>query len=89
MFYDGKGRRGELVEKVGDPWHKQTIIDFFGEEKMKTWEDNRMVKLDFISSQNCIFGAYVNKINTFVFWCMVIILGPHFRLHLVRGPKAL
>ena len=36
MFYDGKGRRGELVEKVGDPWHKQTIIDFFGEEKMKT-----------------------------------------------------
>ena len=49
---------------------------FWGEEKMKTREDKRMVKLDFFS-QNCLFGAYIKNINTFTFWCMVIPLGPH------------
>lgn len=42
----------------------------------KTSEANRMVKLDF-AFQNCHFCAYIEKINTFIFWSMIIPLGPH------------
>ena len=41
---------------------------------MKTREDKRMVKL---FSHNCLFGAYVDKISTFIFRCTVIPLGSH------------
>jgi len=49
----------------------------FGEEKMKTTKDKRMVKLEFHS--NMPFWTYINlkKFSTFNLRCMVIPLGPH------------
>ena len=45
---------------------------------MKTREDKRMVKLDFLFLfQNCLFGTYIRS-NDHVFT---------YSLHLVRGPK--
>ena len=47
---------------------------------MKTRENKRMVKLDgflFIFPQNYPFWTCIlEKISTFIFWCMIIPLGP-------------
>ena len=48
---------------------------FFGEEKMKTREDKRIVKLDF--STTAFFGHVLKKISASIFWCMVSPLDPH------------
>jgi hypothetical protein len=54
---------------------------------MKTREDKRMVKHDFVIKIAC-FGYILKIINTFIFWYMVIPLVP--RLVTPReGPKAL
>ena len=47
----------------------------FREEKTKTREDKRMVKLVFV--QNCLFWTYIEKVNTFIFWCTIVPLDPH------------
>jgi hypothetical protein len=52
-FCSGRSKRGALVGKGKGPWQRNDFIlliifiNFFGEEKMKTREDKRMVKLDF------------------------------------------
>ena len=43
---------------------------------MKTREDKRIVKLEFFLSK-LPFWDMCQKANTFTFWCMVILLGPH------------
>ena len=49
-----------------------------GEEKMKPREDKRMIKkIYFFFFPKLPFWTYVRKISTFIFWCMVIPLGPH------------
>ena len=60
---------------------------FLGEEKMKTREDKRMVKLELFFFQNCPFWAYTKKTPKSLFgaWSS----WSTFSLHLVRGPKAL
>ena len=49
---------------------------------MKTIEDKKMVKVIFFFK---LFWPYIKKINTFIFWSIVIPLGP-LDLHLVRSP---
>ena len=62
------------------------------EEKMKTREDKRMVKLDFsfLFSQNCLFWAYIKNNNQHIHF---LVHGhPSWStvgVHLVRGPKTL
>ena len=48
-------------------------LSFWGRED----EDNSMVKLDFFSLSKMNFWAIMKRISTFIFWCMVIPLGPH------------
>ena len=48
----------------------------FQEEKMRTRENKRMVKHQFFF-QDFPFLAYAKKINTLIFWCMIIPLGLH------------
>jgi hypothetical protein len=58
---------------------------YFGEEKIKTREDKRMVKLDFFVFQNCLFGHIFFKnwhIHFLGVWSFLLV-------HLVRGPRAL
>ena len=73
----GKGQRGALVEKGKGMVEKYYYNDFFwgGGEKMKTREDKRMVKLGFFKI--ALFGHILQKFSTFIYWCMVIPLGPH------------
>ena len=72
--------------KGKDPWQRNVVImkffnEFFnGEDKTKTREDNRTVILDlFPPKKMTLLGIYTlkKKINTFIFWCVVIPLGPH------------
>ena len=44
---------------------------------MKTRENKRMVKLDFFFFKIVVLGHMLKKIITYIFWCMVIPLGPH------------
>ena len=50
---------------------------FLGEEKMKTREDKRMVRLE-LFFKTTLFRTYIQKISTFTFWCMAIRLGAHW-----------
>ena len=66
-----------MVEKCCyDLFSKKIIL---GEEKLKTREDKRMIKLDFFYFffKTILFGHVLRKIITFTFWCMVIPLGSH------------
>ena len=60
-----------MVEEGKGSWQSYDVDfdlfwwNFFGEEKMKTKEDKRMVKLDFFSK---------TILSTFTFWCMVNII---------------
>ena len=90
MFCGGRAamvekRQGPIVEKWC--YNKIWMIFFLVEEKMKTREDNKLVKLEFF--QTCPFWAYIKKINTFIIWCMVISLGPRSIYTYWRTPKAL
>ena len=60
----------------------------FGEEKIKTREDKRMVNHDLIwlFFKTAFFGHILKKISTFTFWCMVIPLGPH-SIYTMRSPN--
>ena len=61
-FCGGIGERGALVETSKSPWHRiywydNILMNIFGEEKMKTRENKRIGKLDFIFSfKTAIFG---------------------------------
>ena len=84
MFCSGRGKRGALVENDKGPMAKKCCYNkismkvSFEKEKMKTREDKQMVKLNFFSFQNWLFGAYIiKKISTIIFWCTVIPRGPH------------
>jgi hypothetical protein len=59
-----------------------------GEEKMKTREgQNKNGQTCFLSSsQNNLFKAYIKKITTFFFWCMVVPL-VHIWFTPNEGPK--
>jgi hypothetical protein len=52
---------------------------FFGrEDRDKRRQNNGQTSFCFLSqNETNLFGAYIKKINTFVFWCMAISLGPH------------
>ena len=68
------------------------LIIFPGKKEMKTRQDKTREWSDFIISlnHNYLFWPCINKIiSTFIFWCMVIPLGPTFGNHLTRGSKAL
>jgi hypothetical protein len=58
--------------------YNKNLMDFFGEEKVKTREDMRMVKPEFIFLPKFPFlGACRKKFNTFVFlgaWSFLLIL---------------
>jgi hypothetical protein len=56
------------------------IFDTFN--KWSPREDKRMVKLDWLIdllffSKLPFLNMYLKKISTLIFWCMVILLGPH------------
>ena len=75
----GEIKRGALVEKGKGPMaEKHCYNDLFKKkEKMKTREDKRMVKLDFLFLfQNYSFWTYIGKYHHIHFWCMVVPLGP-------------
>ena len=55
-------------------------VTCLGEEKMKTKEDKKMVKLDFyfiFPSKNCSLWTCIKKIIIFTLGYMVIPFGPH------------
>ena len=60
-------------------------MNFFGgsEDEDKRRQENGQTRI----SQNCHFWKYINKIITFIFWCMMS--WSTFSLHQVRGLKAL
>ena len=84
-FCSGRGKRGALIQKGKGPWQRNIVIiiykwNYFGgrENENKRRQKNGQTWLFFsFSFQNCLFWAYMKKINTFTFWCMVIPLGPH------------
>ena len=73
-------RHGPTGFAVVHAWQRDVVIKYFscnvfwGRED----DDKRMVKIYlFIYFKFAYLGAYIGKINTFIFWCMVIPLGPH------------
>ena len=69
----GTKRQGPIAKKY---FYNRILMKFlFGEEKMKTIEDKRMVKLEFLS--RFLFLDIYYKNQDIIFWCMVISLGPH------------
>ena len=58
-------------------WYKYFLMKFFSrEEKIKTREDKRMVKLDFFVFQNCLFGQILFKnwdIHVFGVWSFLLV----------------
>ena len=50
-FGSGRGKIGAPIEKGKGSWQRIVVVNewFFGEEKTKTREDKRMVKLDYFS----------------------------------------
>ena len=59
------------------------------EDENKRSQENDRTGIYFIFLSNIPFWAYIKQIQHIHIWCMVIPLGPHLVLHLVRGPKAL
>ena len=77
-------KQGPMTKKYRS---NKLLMNFFGERKMKTEEDERMIKLDFF--QNCPFWTYIKNINTFTFCVHGHSSWPTLSLHLVKGPKTL
>ena len=71
--YSNKKNEGHIVENCC----KKNLMIFFVQERMKTREDKRMVKLEFIFFKITLFGHITKKTSHSFLWCMVIPLGPH------------
>ena len=91
-FCGERGKRGIVVENKSGPTipkccYVKFVMNFpFGEKKMKTREENRMVKVD-ILFKTTLFGHILKKIqhNHFFFGCMGHSSWSIFGLHLVWG----
>ena len=70
----GRDKRGALVEKDKDPWQRNVVIIFFGEETMTTREWSNLILFSFKIMP--LLDIY-SKNNIVTFWCMLILLGPH------------
>ena len=93
-FSAKRGKRGALVEKSGSSWHRNVVImkismNFFSRDKtMKTREDKRMVKLEFVLKKLPVL-EFLKKNQHMHFLVHGQSSWPTFVLHLARDPKTL